>query len=1830
MEFNKDKDKDKCGKTICLNMIVKNESHIIVDTLKNLCSYINFSYWVISDTGSTDNTKELITDFFKEKGIPGEIVEHEWVDFAYNRTKALESAFNKTDFIFIFDADDSIVDDFKLPEVYDCDKYLLKFGKDFVYVRPLLFTNRKRWRFKGVLHEYLENIDPVNGSQNIEGNYHVISGRSGNRSKNPNKYIDDANILKAAHFKEVTNDYGLSCRYAFYCAQSYKDSGDKYVDDAIEWYKKCLDFNMWNQEKFHSCFSIGEMYIRKKDYANALKYWCKSIEYDSERVEGIVNAVSYLRNDGQHLLVNALYNKFKNYKKVLENKLFLFQSMYNDQLEYENSISAYYVNDKESGYECCKRILVNNILDYNLIKSTMANFKFYIHLLKTDTNENALKIFNAMDNLLCNISLKNDTIDDNMRELWNTLFERVKPMLIDSSGISQFKQIQIKKNNSNNKISNSNNKVTIMITFTTCKRFDLFKQTINSILNNWTDINKIDYWFCVDDNSSASDRKDMSRMYPWIKYYMKPIEEKGHLKSMNIIWNKLNELKPTYWIHMEDDFLFHHKTNYIEQSIAVLNGDFTHNIKQVLFNVNYGETIDNYNVRGHITLKSTNNIALHNYCKGDFNYPNCHYWPYYSFRPSLIETKVILELGNFDSVNKFFEMDYALKWLNSGYKSAFFNRITCRHIGRLTSDKNTKNVKNAYELNNESQFFENENQKNENDKKIKIINLERRKDRKEATIKILSDAQIDPSIYAFVNAVDGQSLEPTSFIKELFDGNDFGNRKGVIGCALSHYNIWKQLVDDKTNDYYIIMEDDFTICPDFKEKLEQLMQSDELVKRDVVFLGYHMFEKERQENLNIYNIFNDELEKIVPLNKHLYIGGTFMYSINKNGAKQMLDYIKTNNIKHGIDYVMKINNILQCFECQPQLVFSEWNENSKQIDSDIQNIYDCLDFTNIVTDPVINQNNIYINGVSGLGNNLFQIALAIYYKETYKNMNFNIILDKSSKTLIYGTANEFGRQKLKTSYLENILNKFQTINKIPTGLNVLNNDFSSLNAIDFTNTTNTTNLVLSGFSQNVDLFFDVRDKLLNYLNLDDESIKQPLLKKYKFDNSAINIMLGIRIGNDGGYRYSKFTKQSYAQAINSIIELNIDKVINIYVISDVDEFSCMIDNSDKYNIIYVDEDDISQIYVGLMCNHFILSDSTYHWWIAFLKWSQDNSVSVYAFNNTFITNGCFINSILKKAWTFLNIIPDDSFVFFKNLDHIGDDICCKRGSVPILIEHAKNVTDCVAFNTLGFFKHKVDLNTLQVSQYFDTNDGLYVKKEYCDKYKSIKIKMLCNWTSSEQLCKDWSNMCEKEFKWKNYELVWTDVKEDIDYYIIINSVSNDVYFDPKRTIVFQMEPWVYDLSKPWGVKTWDKWAEPNPTHLLAVRGRKSNCHNNAFWQLELTLNDLQKPEMFEKNKGSIVSSICSSKYFDEGHIARIDFLKFLEAKGDVDLDIWNQDNKHNFKNYRGPVNEYINKSNGLKGYKYYFMIENNYESNFITEKLWEPILCETLVFYYGCPNVTHYIDPAAFVLLDINDFEKSYQLIKQAISEDWWSQRIEIIRKEKRKILDELAFFPTIDKIIKPNRDFSNNNPKKYCFIHSCHLKEVGINILNEIISNLINSNSIQYFEKIFIVNIGEKLDANDFTCNKIEIINYSDNTDLYEIPTINLIHTFCENNDDCEILYLHTKGITHPYYKQIVDWRNMMLYFLVNKCTDCFELLKTYDTIGCNRMTTTANHYSGNFWWANSNYIKSLNKISDSANKYDAEFWLFSNKSIKSYEIHNSNVNHYHYEYPVEKYAVM
>jgi len=118
-----------------------------------------------------------------------------------------------------------------------------------------------------------------------------------------------------------------------------------------------------------------------------------------------------------------------------------------------------------------------------------------------------------------------------------------------------------------------------------------------------------------------------------------------------------------------------------------------------------------------------------------------------------------------------------------------------------------------------------------------------------------------------------------------------------------------------------------------------------------MFMGYHMFDNKRASVQHIYNrtpVFSVETGYDVlvePLNKDLYIGATHCYSINKRGAKLLLNYIRLNGIKHGIDYLMKIaDNGLECYETQPHLAFAEWNEAGKSIDTDIQFDYRAIDF----------------------------------------------------------------------------------------------------------------------------------------------------------------------------------------------------------------------------------------------------------------------------------------------------------------------------------------------------------------------------------------------------------------------------------------------------------------------------------------------------------------------------------------------------------------------------------------------------------------------------------------------------------------------------------------------------------------------------------------------------------------------------------------------------------------------------------------------------------------------------------------------------------------------
>jgi hypothetical protein len=283
---------------------------------------------------------------------------------------------------------------------------------------------------------------------------------------------------------------------------------------------------------------------------------------------------------------------------------------------------------------------------------------------------------------------------------------------------------------------------------------------------------------------------------------------------------------------------------------------------------------------------------------------------------------------------------------------------------------------------------------------------------------------------------------------------------------------------------------------------------------------------------------------------------------------------------------------------------------------------------------------------------------------------------------------------------------------------------------------------------------------------------------------------------------------------------------------------------------------------------------------------------------------------------------------------------------------------------------------------------------------SLRVLLMCNWCSSQELVNNWKKMSEdNNSRWKDMEVV---AEEPCDFYCIINRPPLNAKFDPAKTIIFRMEPYMEKDERQWGDFT-----KPNVKDYKFV-GYHDVHYNNNEWHLSLTYQQLLSPQPITKTHDKILSTILSDKYKDPGHIKRVDFVKYIENKMNVDV---YGSNKFLWKNYKGSLPMY-QKDESLLPYKYGFNVENHSIKNYYTEKLIDGILSETLMFYSGCYNVRDYIDERAFVYLELSNFTNDFNLIKKAMEEDWYTQRLPYIKEAKKKILNELQFYPRLYNII--------------------------------------------------------------------------------------------------------------------------------------------------------------------------------------------------------------------------
>lgn len=330
-------------------MIVKNEAHCISKCLESVKPFIN--YWIICDTGSTDNTEEIIRKCLD--GIPGEIHNHEWENFSTNRNKALELAKDKADYTFIIDADDYLIAQTNSFQNINALAYKILFHHGSIqYYRTQLIHNSIDCKYVGVLHEYLET--PSGFETKTLSDCYIFYGASGARSKNPDKYLHDAEIFEKSLEKDPNNS-----RNVFYCAQSYRDAN--WLTKALTYYIKRSEMGGWHEEVYVALLEAAKLTecIRPFDSTTVESAYLKAVNFYPKRAEALYHLIVYCRN-------RKFYDKAYFFSRIAlsiskpKEGLFIETACYDWKLSDELAISAYYVGKQEEA----------KIINTNLLKRT--------------------------------------------------------------------------------------------------------------------------------------------------------------------------------------------------------------------------------------------------------------------------------------------------------------------------------------------------------------------------------------------------------------------------------------------------------------------------------------------------------------------------------------------------------------------------------------------------------------------------------------------------------------------------------------------------------------------------------------------------------------------------------------------------------------------------------------------------------------------------------------------------------------------------------------------------------------------------------------------------------------------------------------------------------------------------------------------------------------------------------------------------------------------------------------------------------------------------------------------------------------------------------------------------------------------------------------------------------------------------------------------------------------------------------------------------------------------------------------------------------------------
>ncbi len=544
--------------------------------------------------------------------IPGELHERPWRNFGDNRSEALELAAGCADHVLFIDADEVLIA-----------------RPDFSFPDPMPDALMVRHEVAGNTTSFLlPQIVRSDLSWRWHGVVHEYLATEQPHSRAVAQglctrgFFDGARnrdprakyLADARLLEEALEQNPTDSRAAFYLGQSYRDAGR--LDAAVAAYARRASMPGWDEETWYALYQVAVLSERLgRPVSDVVNAYVVASQFRPGRAEAHCELARFARLRGDHAFALAHSRAAIDIPRP-DDTLFLDDSVYAWRSLDEYSVASFWTGDPEGSAAACRRLIESG------------------ELPESET-----------DRVAANLQLAEEKIKGASGRRPRT--RRMK----------------------------SGNELPITVTVTSCRRLPLLRVTLDSLMDQCGDIERVTRWICVDDGSPEEDLLALAKDYPWLELARTDPDDRGQTAAIRLLWSLV---ETDLVFHIEDDWRFgeeffladlEKEIGRADQLVLLWDGreiDRSFNPRHEFIN---GEVEEIANRHGLVTRP-----------KNDSGW----WWPGFSLNPSLFRIDRVRALAADVPEGDNFEFEYALQLHKAGFEVRH-RRLEIEHLGEISS-----------------------------------------------------------------------------------------------------------------------------------------------------------------------------------------------------------------------------------------------------------------------------------------------------------------------------------------------------------------------------------------------------------------------------------------------------------------------------------------------------------------------------------------------------------------------------------------------------------------------------------------------------------------------------------------------------------------------------------------------------------------------------------------------------------------------------------------------------------------------------------------------------------------------------------------------------------------------------------------------------------------------------------------------------------------------------------------------------------------------------------------------------------------------------------------